>query len=106
MQSFQSFLHNRLGGLQVLPPGSDKWLYVKVTGAHPHIAHTLTSFAQPLPGHGICNVGDALNIFSGGILRSNIHRVMSATLPSSSSFTKVAHRYLRVQPSSEGPSSV
>ncbi|KAI0773527.1 Clavaminate synthase-like protein [Fomes fomentarius] len=54
-----SFLHNRLGGLQVLPPGSDRWLYVK-----------------PLPGHAICNIGDALNIFSGGILRSNIHRVI------------------------------
>ncbi|EJF60000.1 Clavaminate synthase-like protein [Dichomitus squalens LYAD-421 SS1] len=54
-----SFLHNRLGGLQVLPPGSDKWLYVK-----------------PLPGHAICNIGDTLNIFSGGILRSNIHRVI------------------------------
>ncbi|KAM5537782.1 hypothetical protein V8D89_008550 [Ganoderma adspersum] len=54
-----SFLHNRLGGLQVLPPGSDRWSYVK-----------------PLPGHAICNIGDALNIFSGGILRSNIHRVV------------------------------
>ncbi|KAI0760590.1 Clavaminate synthase-like protein [Fomes fomentarius] len=54
-----SFLHNRLGGLQVLPPGSDKWFYIK-----------------PLPGHAICNIGDALNIFSGGILRSNIHRVV------------------------------
>ncbi|KAL1938601.1 hypothetical protein VTO73DRAFT_11416 [Trametes versicolor] len=54
-----SFLHNRLGGLQVLPPGSDKWLYVK-----------------PIPGHAICNIGDSLNIFSGGILRSNIHRVV------------------------------
>ncbi|KAH9912926.1 uncharacterized protein BXZ73DRAFT_107161 [Epithele typhae] len=41
-------LHNRLGGLQV----------------------------KPLPGHAICNIGDALNIFSGGILRSNIHRVV------------------------------
>ena len=26
----QSFLHNRQGGLQVLPPGSDTWQYVKV----------------------------------------------------------------------------
>lgn len=25
-----SFLHNRLGGLQVLPPGVDQWQYVKV----------------------------------------------------------------------------
>ncbi|KAI0368888.1 Clavaminate synthase-like protein [Pilatotrama ljubarskyi] len=54
-----TFLHNRLGGLQVLPPGSQDWQYVK-----------------PLPGHAICNVGDALAIFSGGILRSNLHRLM------------------------------
>ena len=30
----QSFLHNRLSGLQVLPPGSDRWLYVKVRNVH------------------------------------------------------------------------
>ncbi|KAI0766205.1 Clavaminate synthase-like protein [Trametes elegans] len=54
-----SLVYNRLGGLQVLPPGSDKWFYVK-----------------PLPGHAVCNVGDALHFFSGGILRSNIHRVV------------------------------
>jgi len=53
-----SFLHNRLGGLQVLPPGVEEWQYVK-----------------PVPGHAICNVGDALALLSGGILRSNIHRV-------------------------------
>ncbi|KAJ8079640.1 hypothetical protein PM082_011227 [Marasmius tenuissimus] len=54
-----SFLHNRLGGLQVLPPGVDEWQYVK-----------------PIPGHAICNVGDALAVLSGGILHSNIHRVV------------------------------
>jgi len=54
-----SFLHNRLGGLQVLPPGYEEWQYIR-----------------PLPGHAICNVGDALSIFSGGILRSNMHRVV------------------------------
>ncbi|KAI9466615.1 Clavaminate synthase-like protein [Lactarius psammicola] len=54
-----SFLHNRLGGLQVLPPGTDEWKYVK-----------------PMPGHAICNVGDAMAIFSAGILRSNLHRVV------------------------------
>ncbi|KAJ6544140.1 Clavaminate synthase-like protein [Mycena capillaripes] len=53
-----SFLHNRLGGLQVLVPGSDDWQYIK-----------------PLSGHAICNIGDALALFSGGILRSNLHRV-------------------------------
>ncbi|KAI0751878.1 Clavaminate synthase-like protein [Daedaleopsis nitida] len=54
-----SLLFNRLGGLQVLPPDTDQWYYV-----------------QPIPGLAICNIGDALNIFSGGILRSNIHRVI------------------------------
>ncbi|TBU22681.1 Clavaminate synthase-like protein [Dichomitus squalens] len=54
-----TILHNRLGGLQVLVPGQEDWQFVK-----------------PLEGHAICNVGDALNIFSGGIMRSNIHRVV------------------------------
>jgi len=54
-----SFLHNRLGGLQVMPPGHDQWFYVR-----------------PIPGHAVCNIGDALSIFSGGILQSNIHRVV------------------------------
>lgn len=56
-----SFLHNRLGGLQVLVPGTDEWQYVR-----------------PIPGHAICNIGDALALFSGGILRSNMHRVLPA----------------------------
>ena len=55
-----SFLHNRLGGLQVLPPGSPHWQHVR-----------------PIPGHAICNIGDTLDIFSGGILHSNMHRIVS-----------------------------
>ncbi|KAL1938602.1 hypothetical protein VTO73DRAFT_11417 [Trametes versicolor] len=54
-----SFLHNRLGGLQVMVPGTNEWQYVR-----------------PIPGHAICNLGDAMTIFSGGILRSNLHRVV------------------------------
>ncbi|KAL5485864.1 hypothetical protein ACEPAI_6906 [Sanghuangporus weigelae] len=54
-----TFLHNRLGGLQVLPPGSEDWYYV-----------------LPIPGHAVCNVADTLSLFSGGILRSNMHRVV------------------------------
>ncbi|KAH9007220.1 Clavaminate synthase-like protein [Lactarius hatsudake] len=54
-----TFLHNRLGGLQVLPPGTDEWKYVK-----------------PMPGHAICNLGDAMAILSAGVLRSNLHRVV------------------------------
>jgi isopenicillin N synthase-like dioxygenase len=52
-------LFNRLGGLQVLPPGRDaQWCYVK-----------------PLDGHAIINLGDAMVKFTNGLLRSNIHRV-------------------------------
>jgi len=54
-----TLVHNRLGGLQVLVPGSELWQYVK-----------------PIPRHAICNIGDALTLFSGGILRSNLHRVL------------------------------
>lgn len=54
-------LFNRLGGLQVLPPGKDaQWCYVK-----------------PLPGHAVINLGDAMVKFTNGLLRSNIHRVVS-----------------------------
>ena len=55
-----TILFNRLGGLQVLPPGSEDWRYVK-----------------PLKGHCIVNLGDAMVKFTAGILRSNIHRVVS-----------------------------
>ncbi|KAL5338644.1 hypothetical protein BJX70DRAFT_388516 [Aspergillus crustosus] len=54
-------LFNRLGGLQVLPPGPDEnWLYVR-----------------PLPDHAVVNLGDAMVKFTNGLLRSNIHRVVS-----------------------------
>jgi isopenicillin N synthase-like dioxygenase len=53
-------LFNRLGGLQVLPPSSSEWSYVK-----------------PLRGHAVINLGDAIVKFSAGILRSNIHRVVN-----------------------------
>ncbi|KZT43814.1 Clavaminate synthase-like protein [Sistotremastrum suecicum HHB10207 ss-3] len=59
-----SFLHNRMGGLQVLVPGNDVWQYIR-----------------PIPNHAVCNIGDALKIFSAGILRSNIHRVMHVSPP-------------------------
>ncbi|KKZ63660.1 hypothetical protein EMCG_02028 [[Emmonsia] crescens] len=56
---------NRLGGLQILPPGQDaEWCYVR-----------------PLPGHAIINLGDAMVKFTNGLLRSNIHRVVSPPGP-------------------------
>ncbi|EJU03505.1 Clavaminate synthase-like protein [Dacryopinax primogenitus] len=54
-------LFNWLGGLQVVLPGASKeWVYVR-----------------PVPGCAIVNLGDALVKFTAGLLRSNIHRVMS-----------------------------
>jgi len=55
-----TILFNRLGGLQVLPPQTNDWCYVK-----------------PLAGHAVVNIGDAMVKFTAGILRSNIHRVVS-----------------------------
>lgn len=73
-----------------MPPGTDRWSYIKVSTlpsmsfAHPDDP------LKPLPGHIVCNVGDALSIFSGGILRSSVHRVMSVLasriVPSNASF--------------------
>ncbi|KAL1590013.1 hypothetical protein WHR41_01396 [Cladosporium halotolerans] len=56
-----TLLANRLGGLQILPPDSKTWTYVR-----------------PLRHHLIVNLGDALVKFSGGQLRSNLHRVVRA----------------------------
>jgi isopenicillin N synthase-like dioxygenase len=55
-----TILFNRVGGLQVLPPDSNEWCYVK-----------------PLPGHCIVNLGDAMVKFTNGLLRSNLHRVVA-----------------------------
>ncbi len=56
-----TLLFNRLGGLQILPPGRDtEWKYVR-----------------PLPGHAIVNLGDAMVTFTNGLFRSNPHRVVA-----------------------------
>jgi len=58
-------LFNVIGGLQVLPPGcentEESWLYVK-----------------PEPGCALINMGDAMVEWSGGLLRSDLHRVTYA----------------------------
>lgn len=56
-----TLLFNRLGGLQVLPPGDGAgWCFVR-----------------PLPRHAVVNLGDAMVKFTNGLLRSNVHRVAS-----------------------------
>jgi isopenicillin N synthase-like dioxygenase len=61
-----TILFNVLGGLQLLTPGSDprgeaNWKYIK-----------------PQPGCAIINLGDAMVEWSGGVLRSNMHRITYA----------------------------
>ena len=55
-----TILFHRLGGLQILPPNSETWAYVK-----------------PLKHHCVVNLGDAMVKFTAGLLRSNIHRVVN-----------------------------
>lgn len=55
-----TILFNRLYGLQVLSTNNE-WLFV-----------------PPLPGHAIVNLGDAMVKLSGGRLKSNTHRVVTA----------------------------
>ena len=61
-----TFLCSVLGGLQILTPGGDPadekaWRYIR-----------------PVPNCAVINIGDALVEWSGGILRSNMHRVTYA----------------------------
>ncbi|KAK0209341.1 hypothetical protein DFS33DRAFT_1254493, partial [Desarmillaria ectypa] len=74
-----SFLQNRLGGLQVLPQGYTEWRYVKVSPHAPLLEPPLVKW----PKYAICNAGDALLLLSGGILRSNLHRVLQPSGPQS-----------------------
>lgn len=37
---------------------------------------THVSIGQPIPEHIICNIGDALAVFTAGILKSSVHRVV------------------------------
>jgi len=65
-----TILFNRLGGLQVLASNGE-WLFV-----------------QPLPGHAIVNLSDAMVKLSDGLLKSNIRRVV--TMPG---LTEAVDRY-------------
>ena len=60
-----TMLFNIVGGLQILPAGAENidanWRYIR-----------------PEPGCALINLGDAMVQWSGGILRSNMHRVATA----------------------------
>ncbi|KAL2796247.1 hypothetical protein BJX66DRAFT_349993 [Aspergillus keveii] len=60
-----TLLFNVIGGLQILPAGSENvmenWRYIR-----------------PEPGCAVVNVGDTLVEWTGGLLRSSLHRVITA----------------------------
>ena len=55
-------LFNIVGGLQVLPPNAEQ-------------IESNYRYVKPQPGCAIINLGDAMVPWSGGLLRSNMHRV-------------------------------
>ena len=62
-----TMLFNIIGGLQILPPsapdppGESDWRYIR-----------------PVPDCALINLGDAMVQWSGGVIRSNMHRVATA----------------------------
>jgi isopenicillin N synthase-like dioxygenase len=82
-------LFNKLGGLQVrLPANVEAVPPNDINGTEDDLTQSeglngngeekeQWVYVCPLPGHAIINLGDAMVKFSGGILRSNIHRVVS-----------------------------
>ncbi|KAF2104569.1 Clavaminate synthase-like protein [Rhizodiscina lignyota] len=85
-------LFNKVGGLQIrLPPGmnpippsdvDDPSTIGKVKYSQDGSEMTAEedsewAYVVPIPGHAVINLGDAMTKFSAGVLRSNIHRVIS-----------------------------
>ncbi|KAJ8129509.1 hypothetical protein O1611_g4121 [Lasiodiplodia mahajangana] len=61
-----TLLANVVGGLQILQPGKSP------------MEESAWVWARPQPGHLIVNIGDAMSQWTGGILRSGVHRVRHA----------------------------
>ncbi len=72
-----TLLFNRLGGLQVLLPPNIRAENTLEDGGGEERKTGTWAYVRPLPGHAVINMGDALVKFTGGVLRSNIHRVAS-----------------------------
>ncbi|KAJ4417152.1 hypothetical protein N0V82_006352 [Gnomoniopsis sp. IMI 355080] len=56
-----TILFNWLGGLQIINRKTNEWEWVR-----------------PIPGCAICNIGDSMEVFTGGKLLSGVHRVLAA----------------------------
>jgi isopenicillin N synthase-like dioxygenase len=60
-----TLLFHVAGGLQILPAGSEN-------------VHANWRYIRPEPGCGLVNLGDTLVEWTGGLLRSSLHRVVTA----------------------------
>ncbi|KAI0118641.1 Clavaminate synthase-like protein [Nemania sp. FL0031] len=61
-----TLLANVVGGLQILQPGKSP------------MEESAWVWARPRPGHLIVNIGEAMSQWTGGVLRSSMHRVRHA----------------------------
>lgn len=66
-----AILFTWLGGLQILEPGMVK------AGAMV-VPEDSWSWVKPLPGCAVVNLGDAMEVFTNGVLKSGLHRVIKA----------------------------
>ncbi|KAI9658397.1 MAG: hypothetical protein M1821_002530 [Bathelium mastoideum] len=60
-----TLLFNVAGGLQILPAGSEN-------------VHSNWRYIRPQPGCAVVNLGDTIVEWTGGLLRSSLHRVVTA----------------------------
>ena len=78
LSGYLGLLHNRSGGqcsFLVLNGGSMSGS-VSIFEIQSYPNRIPIFFHQPVPHHAICNIGDTLAVFSGGILWSNLHRIL------------------------------
>lgn len=66
-----AILFTWLGGLQIVEPSAVKTYGMKVP-------EDAWSWVKPLPGCAIVNLGDAMEVFTNGVLKSGLHRVIKA----------------------------
>lgn len=66
-----AILFTWLGGLQIIEPTAAK-------GNGTVVPEDGWSWVKPLPGCAVVNLGDAMEVFTNGVLKSGLHRVIKA----------------------------
>jgi len=71
-----AILFTFLGGLQIVEPGA-----VPENTSPFEIPDSAWRWIKPVPGTAIINLGDAMEVFTNGVLKSGLHRVVKAPGP-------------------------